>query len=86
MRYSNKFDWFLLIASILFGCVNGILGPMVLIVNLKLIGSLLTAQDEYENATIDIDKFTSGMVEACLLYFAIAAAMFVAGFVGVSFC
>lgn len=84
MRYASRFDWFLLISSLSFGALNGIIGPFVLVVNLKLVGSLLRAEAEYNNGGIDMDKFTSGMVEACLEYLAIGAAMFVAGFLGVS--
>lgn len=85
MRYSSKLDVFLLVCSVIFGSLNGIFGPFVLIVNLKLVGSLLVAQVEYETTGINMDKFTHLLIEACLEYFAIAVFMFVAGFIAVSF-
>jgi hypothetical protein len=84
MRYGKKFDWFLLASGILFGALNGVISPFVLVINLRLINALLVGQAEYEAGGINIDTFTSGMVEACLLYLAVAVAMFIAGFIGVS--
>jgi hypothetical protein len=84
MRYASRFDWFLLISSLSFGALNGIIGPFVLIINLKLVGTLLRAEAEYHSGGIDMDKFSSGMIQACLEYLAIAAAFFITGFVGVS--
>jgi K+ transporter len=85
MRYATTLDWVLLILALIFGSLNGIIWPFVLVVNLKLVGSLLDAQAEYETGQIDMDKFTNGMTEACLWYFVIACAIFVAGFIGVCF-
>jgi hypothetical protein len=52
MRYASNFDWFLLITGLSFGALNGIIAPLSLIVNLRLIGSLLTAQAEYEKGEV----------------------------------
>jgi hypothetical protein len=84
MRYATVLDWFLLIGSFSFGIVNGIIGPFVLVVNLKLVGSLLRAEAAYHNGGIDMDKFTNEMIVACAEYFAIGMAMFVAGFLAVN--
>ncbi|KAI6184938.1 Multidrug resistance protein pgp-3 [Aphelenchoides bicaudatus] len=83
MRYASGLDWFLLVCGLSFGVLNGILGPFILIINLKLVGSLLRAQVQFDSATgIDLETFTHEMLEACLQYFLVGASFFITGFIG----
>lgn len=90
MRYSTNFDWVLLISSLTFGAINGIMGPVVLVANLYLVRALLDGQSDYEkgNGTLSDDQmqmFTNKMVFACLFYLLLACILFICGFLGVSF-
>lgn len=59
MRYATRYDWILLVTGLLFGSASGIIGPFALVANLKLVGSLLTAQAEYDReGQIQMEKFT----------------------------
>jgi hypothetical protein len=85
MRYSTKFDWFLVIIGIFSGCIQGMMPSMNTIIFRGITNTLIEAQSQLDSkGAIDMPWFKRTMLMYISLYFVQAIVAFLSGYCTVS--
>uniref|UniRef100_A0A914P0F5 Uncharacterized protein n=1 Tax=Panagrolaimus davidi TaxID=227884 RepID=A0A914P0F5_9BILA len=86
LRYATTFDYFLLIAGIIFSILDGLSAPVGCIIFKMITDALMKAQPYYMNGTLveEYPTFNEEIIWCCSLYFFQGLNMFILTMLAVS--